>query len=466
MTKEQLWQATLGELELSLSKANFTTWFKNTFITDQEDDNVVIGVPNAFTKTWLENKYHPQIVKAIQNSSQNKSITVSYKVISKSNTSKPKKDNAAAGMSSKEAPTEEQIAEKVKNIENISNNVKPQGLNSKYTFENFVVGKKNELAQAACLAVARTPGEVYNPLFIYGGVGLGKTHIMQAVGNKILESHKDKKVLYVTCEQFTNEFIKAVQEGRGGPGQFKQKYRNIDVLLIDDIQFIAGKEATQEEFFHTFNHLHQSNKQVVLTSDRPPKAIPALENRLISRFEWGMIVDVGPPELETRIAILRQKCKEKDYQLSDDVFNYLANNIQNNIRELEGALNKVIAHQQLYNKDIDLEAVKEVISPLTTVPKKGNVTPKKLISIVGDYFDIKISDLIGSCRKKELVTPRQIAMYLMREELNSSYPNIGQELGGRDHTTAMHAVNKISKAIDGDEKLKRDINLIQQKLYT
>ena len=461
MTKEQLWQAALGELELSLSKANFTTWFKNTFITDMNGDNVVIGVPNAFTKTWLENKYHPQIVKAIQNSSQNKSTIVNYKVISKS-TTKNQIKNQGENITPQAKPS---IGENVKENDHTNGRLKPQGLNSRYSFASFIVGKKNELAQAACLAVTKSPGEVYNPLFIYGGVGLGKTHLMQAIGNEILENQKDKKVLYVTCEQFTNEFIKAVQEGRGKPGQFKQKYRNIDVLLIDDIQFIAGKESTQEEFFHTFNHLHQTNKQVVLTSDRPPKAIPALENRLISRFEWGMIVDVGPPELETRIAILRQKCKEKDCNLSDEMFNHLAANIQNNIRELEGALNKIIAHQQLYNKEIDLDTVKEIISPLTTVPKKGNITPKKLISTVAEYFDIKIADLIGSCRKKELVGPRQITMFLMREELNSSYPNIGQELGGRDHTTAMHAVNKVSKEVEVDEKLKQDLNLIKQKLY-
>ena len=454
MNNEQLWQAALGELELSLSKANFTTWFKNTFIAENNKDNIVIGVPNAFTKTWLEKKYHSQIVNALQNCLQNKSITIKYQVINKGSTKNQKKEKK---LTSVQNNPESDIR---------PGNISPQGLNTRYVFDNFVVGKKNELAQAACSAVSKTPGSVYNPLFIYGGVGLGKTHIMQAIGNEILKNLRNKKVLYVTCEQFTNEFINAVQQGTGKPVEFKNKYRNIDVLLIDDIQFIAGKESTQEEFFHTFNHLHQQNKQIVLTSDRPPKAIPALEQRLISRFEWGMIVDIGPPELETRIAILKQKCKEKNFQLEKGITEYVATNIENNIRELEGALNKIIASHQLTNLKPTLDSVKEVINPLSNILQKGSVTPKQLINTVADYFDIKQSDLIGSCRKKELVIPRQIVMYIMREELDSSYPNIGQELGGRDHTTAMHAVKKITKEVTNNEKLKQDINFILQKIYT
>ncbi len=395
MDNEQLWQATLGELELSLSRANFTTWFKNTFISEINNDEVIIGVPNAFTKTWLENKYHGQIVKALQNTSKSQIKRAIYKVISKANKKSTEIDKKTTSTGQKDEP----ITPKITAIKN-TNSVTPQGLNPRYIFENFVVGKKNELAQAACTAAAREPGSVYNPLFIYGGVGLGKTHLMQAIGNRVIADLKDKKVLYVTCEQFTNEFIKAVQKGTGKPEQFKQKYRNIDVLLIDDIQFIAGKESTQEEFFHTFNHLHQQNKQIILTSDRPPKAIPALENRLISRFEWGMIVDIGAPEFETRVAILNQKCEEKNCNLNPDIIEYIANNIQDNIRELEGALNKMIAYKQLRNTDLTLEMVKEIINPITNPSQKGSVTPKHIITTVSQYFDIKIADIIGSCRKK------------------------------------------------------------------
>jgi len=462
MDNDQLWQATLGELELALSKANFTTWFKNTFIYELADKQVIIGVPNAFTKTWLENKYHGQIVKALSNSTKGDITQATYKVISNNSNLSKSKINSSNSKNEKDPLKKTTQTKRVEN----NNQPSPQGLNPRYIFENFVVGKKNELAQAACVAVAREPGTVYNPLFIYGGVGLGKTHLMQAIGHRVLADFPEKKVMYVTCEQFTNDFIKSVQEGRGKPGQFKEKYRNVDVLLIDDVQFIAGKESTQEEFFHTFNHLHQQNKQIVVTSDRPPKAIPALENRLISRFEWGMIVDIGAPEFETRVAILNQKSQEKGLQLSSEITEYIANNIQDNIRELEGALNKITAYQLLQDMEINLEKIKEIINPITNPSQKGSVTPKFLITTVAQYFDIKNADLIGACRKKDLVIPRQIVMYLMREELSASFPNIGQEIGGRDHTTAMHAVNKIKKELESNEKLSRDLTLIKQKLYS
>ena len=341
--------------------------------------------------------------------------------------------------------------------------VNRHGLRVKYTFESFVVGKGNELAKAAATAVVEKPGMVYNPLFIYGGVGLGKTHLMQSIGNSVIEKHPEKKVIYVTCEKFTNDFIRSV---RGGNiEEFKNNYRTVDLLLIDDIQFIAGKEGTQEEFFHTFNALHQEDKQIVVTSDRPPKAIPALENRLTSRFEWGMIVDVGSPDLETRNAILEAKCLEKKYELDPQIIQLIAKSIQNNVRELEGALNKVIAYHQLNNTQPTGESVKSLLSSLSASPKKGALTPKQIISTVSEYYDIKTEDLTGGCRKKALVTPRQIIMYLMREELRSSYPAIGHELGGRDHTTAMHAYTKITKEVDDDERTRQDINLIRQKLY-
>ncbi|MFH0818496.1 MAG: chromosomal replication initiator protein DnaA [Patescibacteria group bacterium] len=454
MTSDQLWQATLAELELNLSKANFTTWFKNTFILEYEESRVIIGAPNAFTKTWLENKYHGQILKALQNITDQKVTEVSYKVFSNQ-----KKIAKIINQEVNQEPKKEKIISPAKKLAR----VQKADLNEKYTFNLFVVGKKNELAHAACLAVSQKPGETYNPLFIYGGVGLGKTHLMQAVGHKILEDDPNKKILYVPCETFTNEFIKSVSLGQAD--KFKDKYRSVDALLIDDIQFLAGKEGTQEAFFHTFNHLHQSNKQIVITSDRPPKAIPTLENRLISRFEWGMIVDIGAPDLETRIAILKNKCDEKSFHLEDEIIVFVATNIQSNIRELEGALNRIIAASLLSNEKPTLENVKKLLSSLTHNPKKGALTSKQVITAVADYFDIKISDITGNCRKKELVTPRQIVMYIMREEMNASYPSIGQELGGRDHTTAMHAYNKIKNELEENEKLQQNINLIKQRLF-
>lgn len=454
MTADQLWQATLAELELSLSKANFTTWFKNTFILNYETGKVIVGVPNAFTKTWLENKYHSQIFKALQNITEQQVKEVSYKVFSN-----PKKiaKIIKQEINSKEKEAKPLSPQKKKKF------TEDAALNNKYTFASFVVGKKNELAHAACLAVADKPGTVYNPLFIYGGVGLGKTHLMQAIGHRIVEKNANKKILYVPCETFTNEFIKSVS--RGQADQFKDKYRSVDILLIDDIQFLAGKEGTQEAFFHTFNSLHQANKQIVITSDRPPKAIPTLENRLISRFEWGMIVDIGSPDLETRIAILKNKCQEKNFHLENEVVVFVATTIQSNIRELEGALNRVIASTQLSNDKPTLDVVKKLLSNLTQAPKKCALTAKKIIQAVSEYFDIKSVDITGNCRKKELVVPRQIAMFIMREEMDASYPNIGEELGGRDHTTAMHAYNKIKKEFENNEKLQQDINLIKQKLY-
>ncbi len=451
MDSKQLWEAILGELELNLSKANFTTWFKNTFILQINEQEIVVAVPNAFTKAWLEKKYHKYITEALKNVSEKTFNKVSYVVETK--------EKLTTSLDNEHKTLNQEISSNNSHVA-INNKI---GLNPKYTFESFVVGKGNELAHAACLAVAKKPGEVYNPLFIYGGVGLGKTHLMQAVGNYILNEQKNKKVLYVTSEKFTNDFIQLVQQGEAK--KFKEKYRMVDVLLVDDIQFLAGKEQTQEEFFHTFNTLHQENKQIIISSDRPPKAIPALEQRLISRFEWGMIVDVNAPDLETRIAIIRSKMKEKNLSLSEEIVKIIATSVQNNVRELEGILNKIIAFHQLNNTPPTEDSVKNIISSLSSNIKRGHITPKKLIQTVAAYYDIETEGLIGNSRKKELVVPRQIVMYLMREELDASYPNIGQELGGRDHTTAMHACNKINKEIENDEKIAHDIEMIKQRLY-
>jgi chromosomal replication initiator protein len=443
MTNQELWRSTLGELELLISKANFTTWFKNTSISSFENGHVVVTVPNAFTKAWLENKYHNFILKALQNISGNSVKDISYQVelnVAVKNNDKPEVLKSAAP----------ELATGF-------------GLNPRYTFDTFIVGKSNELARAAALAVTEKPGQTYNPLFLYGGVGLGKTHLMQAIGHEILKRFPDKKIIYVPCEKFTTEFIQAI--GSGKIEKFKATYRSVDILLIDDIQFLSGKEGTQEEFFHTFNTLHQANKQIVISSDRPPKAIHSLENRLISRFEWGMIADIASPDLETRTAILELKCKERNYQLDKEIINYLATTIQNNIRELEGALNRIIAYHQLNNQPPTLPLVKELMDNLRSSHKYGsNLTSKKILAVVSEYYDITLDELVGASRKKNLVLPRQVAMYLMREELKSSFPTIGQELGGRDHTTAMHACTKIQESLKNDEKIQQDIHNLKQRL--
>ncbi len=464
MNTQQVWQAVLGELELSISKANFTTWFKGTFILELDEKSAVIGVPNAFTKSWLEKKYTSDILSALRNITNNQVLrTIAYKVesIKKAQTklvdAVRAPEEAEGVVASPKAPA--QLPQRTQEPATVT----AYGINSKYTFSNFVVGKGNELAKAASAAVAQGPGQTYNPLFIYGGAGLGKTHLLQAIGNEIILREPNRRVLYITFEKFTNDFINAVTTGKAA--KFKDLYRSVDVLLIDDIQFITGKEQTQEEFFHTFNHLHQGNKQIVLSADRPPKSIVGLENRLLTRFEWGMIADISQPDLETRIAILRNKINEKGYELTPEVVQYLASNIQSNIRELEGALNRIIAYHQLNALTPNLENVKKIISGLTSNMQKRSLTPKEIIQTVSAFYDIPITDIVGKCREKRLVTPRQIIMFLMREEMKCSFPTIGQELGGRDHTTAMHAVTKVRTDYEGDEKTRREIEQIKQRLY-
>jgi len=453
---QQLWQSILGEFELSLSKACFTTWFKNTFIIEQEDGRVVIGVPNNFSQAWLKSKYHQQIYNLLQAKIKDRIKEVLYKVQTlkeyENQVEKFKKiiieeEKKAVNSSIKEPIT-----------------TRNQGLNPKYDFTSFVVGKANELAHAAALSVAAKPGLTYNPLFIYGGVGLGKTHLLQAVGNAILLRAPDTKIIYATCEQFTNDFISAISSGRAE--RFNNVYRSADVLLIDDIQFLTGKEGTQEAFFHTFNHLHQMDKQIIITSDRPPKAIATLEDRLLSRFEWGMIADVGQPDLETRIAILEAKCKEKQFVIEREIIEYITMNIQNNIRELEGALNKIIAYHQLNKLAPTIENIKKILFSISESSKKsGSVSARQLIEAVTGFYDLSMEEMLGKSREKRLAFPRQVIMFLLREELHCSYPMIGSELGGRDHTTAMHAYDKISGIVQKDEKLRQEINILKQKVY-
>ena len=470
MHPTELWQAVLGELELSLSKANFTTWFKHTFILSCTNGEVCIGVPNMFTKAWLEKKYNKDILNSIQTLTNQPIRSVVYRVEIKNAQNQAISAQVSVQTSNEPAVTDgpqHQVYPQNTPEEAQKATTAPASgdltVNTKYAFNNFIVGKQNELAHAAAQAVAAQPGGVYNPLFIYGGVGLGKTHLLQAIGNEMMRRNPQTRVLYVTCERFTNDFITAV---RGGHARdFKNRYRTVDLLLVDDIQFITGKEGTQEEFFHTFNQLYQTNKQIVITSDRPPKAIPALEARLVSRFESGMMADVGSPDFETRVAILQTKCKEKSFPLDQESTHCIATAVQSNVRELEGALNKVIAFHQFKNLLPTVESVRPILSSFQTVGNKKNVTPKHLIQTVSVYFDIPLEDLLGKSREKRLAFPRQIIMYLMREEMKSSYPAIGAELGGRDHTTAMHAYSKIGGCLAEDEKLRHDIELIKQRLY-
>jgi chromosomal replication initiator protein len=461
MNTNELWQAVLGELELSISKANFTTWFKKTFISDVEEQAIIVGVPNMFTKAWLEKKYSKEILRSLSELTSGSIKQLTYRV-----EARPSSIQAIPLFEKQEIKEEVQPAPSYyqpRPTEVREVRTGEFSLNGKYCFEAFIVGKQNELAHAAAQAVSAQPGGIYNPLFIYGGVGLGKTHLLQAVGNELIRKNPNTKILYVTCERFTNDFIGALRSNR--IVEFKNRYRTVDVLLVDDIQFITGKEGTQEEFFHTFNQLYQNNKQIVISSDRPPKAIPSLEDRLVSRFECGMLADVGSPDFETRCAILDTKCQEKQYKLEREILHHVATVVQTNVRELEGALNKIIAFHQFKNTSPSLETVKPILSSFQPISTRKNVTPKQLIFTVAGYFDIHIEDLLGKSRQKRLAFPRQIVMYLMREEMKASYPSIGTELGGRDHTTAMHAYDKITNCLLEDEKLQHDLELIKQKLY-
>ena len=456
MDTRGMWQAVLGELEVSVTAANFNTWFKHTQLVSNENGHVVIGVPNVITKNWLEKKFHANI-KATITKMHPEVKAVEYKV-----GAKPAANNTPAA-----TPLPAKANSRSASSQQISfaagGKIATHNLNSRYTLQNFVVGGSNDFAYAAAQAVAKNPGTKYNPLFMYGGVGLGKTHLMQAIGNEIYKNDPTKRIEYVTIESFTNEFIEAISKKRNG--SFVDKYRKVDVLIIDDMQFLAGKEKTQDEFFHTFNALHQANKQIIISSDKPPKQLTMLEDRLISRFEMGITVDIQPPDLETRLAILQAKATAQGVILPLEVIDYLARHAQQNIRELEGALTKVIAAFEYRGNALDLEAVQRLLAgEAMSRPKFKTLAPKIVLDKVAAYFDLQTADLIGPKRDKEIVLPRQIAMYLMRYDLNVSFPKIGIAVGGRDHTTAMHSVTKIEKAIDADENLRSDLQALREQL--
>ncbi len=449
MTKEELWQATLAQLQFQISQANFATWLKNTYILAKKGGAVIVSVPNNFSKEWLENKYNKLIFKIIRNL-DTEVREVNYTV----------ERGAAAKEAAAPAPLaveETQLGFQALSVDKATN------LNSRYNFDNFVVGPFNELAHAATLAVTKNPGSVYNPLFIYGGTGLGKTHLLQASGNRVGKDFADRKVRYVSSERFTTGVVSAIRNHT--MDSFRASYRDLDVLILDDVQFLAGKDKTQEELFHTFNTLYERGKQIVFSSDRPPKAIAALEERLRSRFEGGMIADISAPDFETRLAILKNKIQEKTLPLGDDVLEYIASHIQRNIRELEGAVNRLAAFHKLNNSLPALLEAKNLLKSVIQSPSRF-ATPRRVVQAVAEFYDIKEKDILAPSRKKEVVKPRQIAMYLLREELKSSYPFIGKRFGGKDHTTAIYSCAKIGKELQESEGFAEEMALIRQRIYS
>lgn len=455
VTKEELWQAALAEIELNISKANFNTWFRNTSIQSQKEGGAVIGVPNGFSKEWLENKFNKVIFKTLRDLAPDiKEISF---VIESKKQSLQKNIRTPRKISARPSP-QDQLAFEQLNIDKGTN------LNPRYTFDSFVVGSSNELAHAAAFSVAQKPGKQYNPLFIYGGVGLGKTHLLQAIGNAVKEKKKGKKIQYLSCEKFTNEFIVAIHNQT--IKDFREKYREVDLLIIDDIQFLARKERTQEEFFHTFSALYEDNKQIVLSSDRAPKSIVGVEERLRSRFEGGMTADIGYPDLETRIAILNKRLKERGVRLSDEVVQYIADHVHNNVRELEGALNILLASSGVDRSETTLEKARKYLAHVIRHPRRV-IGLKKMLKAITALYDVTEKDLLSQNRKREIAHPRQVLMYFMREELKNSYPLIGARLGGRDHTTVIHACSKIGQALkNNNEQIAEEINLLKQEVYS
>jgi len=453
MDNKELWQSVLGELELQISKPNFQTWFKNSSITEKGDDYVVVSLESSFAKEWVENKYHKLILKLIRNFDP-EIKEIRYQV-------QPQTKPAIVISKRKaELPTETDNL----NISEFSIDPKTN-LNSRYTFQNFVVGSNNELAYSATMAVIQELGKKYNPLFIYGGVGLGKTHLIQAAGNELRKIYKNKiGIKYVSTETFVNEVINGIKNKR--MDDVKNKYRKVDVLIIDDIQFIAGKEKTQEEFFHTFNTLYENNKQIIISSDRSPYLLSTLEERLRSRFEGGMVADISYPDFETRMAILKLKLQTQhsDIFLSDDILSLIAEKFPYNIRELEGALTRLLGIVKIRKLNPTKENIQALLNEITN-QRVMMIAPELVIKAVAEFYNIPEKDLISHSRKKELVKPRQIVMYLLREYLKYSFPTIARKLGDRDHTTILHAYNKINQELIKNHLLTQEINLIKEKIY-
>ena len=460
MDAKQVWRAALGELQVSLSPANYETWLRDTQLIDVEDNRFRIAVPNGFAKDWLETRYRSLISQTLARI-VGYSVQVEFVIgaTGDGEAATPADDDAGAPRPA-DAPLSQHVRVEPTRVGGEGG---ATNLNPRYTFSNFIVGSANRLAHAASLSVAERPGHAYNPLFLYGGVGLGKTHLMHAIGNQVMARFPRKRVVYATSEKFTNEFITSIQQGK--IDEFRARYRRIDLLLIDDIQFIADKERTQEEFFHTFNAIHEDGKQIVLSSDRPPKAILTLEERLRSRFEWGLIADLTAPDLETRIAILRAKAEEGGVPIGSDVIEFIARKVVSNIRELEGALNRIVAFASMGASPISIELAQAVLSNVLYNPKKRQVTPERIARAVSEYYSVPMDALQGQKRDKAIVMPRQIAMFLMREETDVSLLRIGAELGGRDHSTVLHACDKINREVAVNDDLRREIAAVRELIY-
>jgi len=440
MNAEQAWQSVLGQLQMEMPRASFDTWVRDTKPVSYQDGVLTVGVGNAYARDWLENRLASTVNRLLVGI-LNSSVDVNF--IVNGNEVETAVDEAPHPLGKPEAAY-------------ASEQPRSLSINPRYVFDTYVVGSGNRLAHAACLAVAEKPARAYNPLFLYGGVGLGKTHLLHAIGNAC--HGRGLNVLYVSSEEFTNDMISAIRTHTNQA--FREKYRSADVLLVDDIQFIAGKESTQEEFFHTFNTLHGQDKQIIVTSDRPPKSLNTLDERLRSRFEWGLTADIQAPDLETRLAILRSKAERTGRQISDDILETIARRVQSNIRELEGALNRILAFADLSGTSLTPSLVEMALADL--LPQKRNVSPAKILEAVADSEGIKVEDLIGQNRSAKIATPRQLAMYILRQYNEISLPQIGELLGGRDHTTVMYATKKVNE----DEKLRTRAKKIWDNLYS
>lgn len=453
--QEDLWQAVLGEIELSVSRGSFVTWFKNTRMLRHKDNVLVIGVPNVFIKQQLERKYNDMVLETL---AKNGIVPerVEYKIHSGINQQKRNEEEPMI-LGAQPATTPQNVQQLTTTLTHSYR----QGLNERYTFDSFIVGSGNELAYAACQAIAHSPGTKYNPMFVYGGVGIGKTHLVQAVGNEVLAKNPSARVVYASTEQFVQEFVDALRFKK--TTDFAKHYRSADVLIVDDMQFIAGKEKMQEEFFHTFNALHQANKQIIISSDKQPKEIPTLEERLRSRFAWGMTIDMQNPDFETRCAIIQTKAQHHNVVLPQPVVEYLSNLVQSNIRELEGALNQLLAFCEMRGLAPDINIATSLLGSSKTRAK--HISAKQIIERTAKYFQLPMEDMLGPKRDKDIVVPRQIAMYMLRSELHLSFPKIARELGRKDHTTAIHSVDKIEKEVNYDTEIKTAIHEIKEKLY-
>jgi len=459
---EKIWFLALGELEVVISKANFQTWFRKTFIYDYKKDVFTIGVPTIFIEDYLKKHYLKEIKNALQKQIGEPIIEIKFKV------SSPAK-NFVGPVDKLEVihrPVDNfgSYPQVEKPVDNSIKRAKNESLNERYIFDNFIVGPSNQLAHAAAKSIVEKPSKTYNPLYIYGDSGLGKTHLLQAVGFGFMERQKKTKVLYVSCETFTNDYIESVRAGKAK--EFKDRYRNIDILIVDDIQFLGKMDKTQEEFFHTFNHLHQKNKQVVLASDRPPKAIKGLEKRLQTRFEWGMVVDIQAPDFETRCAILRSKCQERRFPLDEDVITFIARNITSDIRQLEGALTKLSAYCELTKEKTSLAVVEKILAEVVARNQTRRiVSVDKILKAVHKFYQVPVDDLVNKKRNKQITKPRQVAMYLVKTITGLSFPNIGDEFGGRDHTTILYGYKIIKRKVVNSKSMRDEIELLKEMIF-